>query len=69
MKVSGMIGVRNTTEIKAQTLNQRKHTPNRSILKGLTAAVSHSQPTQRSNHTRDIMNLQHDTLWHMQTHS
>ena len=36
MKVSGMISIRNTTEIKAQTLNQRKHTPNSSIPKGLT---------------------------------
>ena len=28
MKVSGMIGIRSITEIKARTLNQRKHTPN-----------------------------------------
>ena len=35
-KVSGMIGIRSITEIKARTLNQCRHTPNSSIQKGLT---------------------------------
>ena len=51
MKVSGMISIRNTTEIKAQTLNQRKHTPNSSILKGLTAAAFLAH-TEEQPHSR-----------------